>query len=173
MPVQGEYMGMMLTIEDLDGENREFFRYCAAGEFRLQRGRQSGLLRYPPTTACPWTGDRESEWVAVDGRGTVHAYGEVHHAIQPAFKDKVPYLILLVDLDTQKGRPSEHEALRVGGNLVMPDGQFARPEQLRRVGIGTRVRMVLVDVTEGMALPQWTIDEDAVQPENPWRYPQE
>ena len=103
----------------------------------------------------------------------MHAYGEVHHAIQPAFKDKVPYLILLVDLDTQKGQPSEHEALRVGGNLVMPDGQFARPEQLRRVGIGTRVRMVLVDVTEGMALPQWTIDEDAVQPENPWRYPQE
>ncbi len=127
MPIQGEYMGMMLTIEDLDGENREFFRYCAAGEFRLQRGRQSGLLRYPPTTACPWTGDRESEWVAVDGRGTVHAYGEVHHAIQPAFKDKVPYLILLVDLDTQKGQPSAHEALRVGGNLVMPDGCFAPP----------------------------------------------
>lgn len=173
MPIQGEYMGMMLTIEDLDGENRDFFRYCAAGEFRLQRGRQSGLLRYPPTTACPWTGDRESEWVAVDSRGTVHSYGEVHHAIQPAFKDKVPYLILLVDLDTQKGQPSEHEALRVGGNLVMPDGRFAPPEQIRRVGIGTRVRMVLVDVTEGMALPQWTIDEDAVQPENPWRYPQE
>ena len=173
MPIQGEYMGMMLTIEDLDGENRDFFRYCAAGEFRLQRGRQSGLLRYPPTTACPWTGDRESEWVAVDSRGMVHSYGEVHHAIQPAFKDKVPYLILLVDLDTQKGQPSEHEALRVGGNLVMPDGRFALPEQIRRVGIGTRVRMVLVDVTEGMALPQWTIDEDAVQPENPWRYPQE
>lgn len=173
MSVQGEYMGMMLTIEDLDGENREFFRYCAAGEFRLQRGRRSGLLRYPSTTACPWTGERESEWVVVAGKGTVHSYGEVHHAIQPAFKDKVPYLILLVDLDTQKGQPSEHDALRVGGNLVMPDGSFAPPDQIRRVGIGTRVRMVMVNVTYGLALPQWTIDEDAEQPAKPWRYPQE
>jgi len=173
MSVQGEYMGMMLTVDDLDGENREFFRYCAAGEFRLQRGRQSGLLRYPPTTACPWTGERDAEWVPVEGKGTVHSYGEVHHAIQPAFKNKVPYLILLVDLDTQKGQPGERDALRVGGNLVMADGSFAPPDQIRRVGIGTRVRMVMVKVTEGLALPQWTIDEDAEQPAKPWRYPQE
>lgn len=172
MPVQGEYLGMMLTIEDLDSENRAFFDYCAKGEFRLQRGRKSGLLRYPPTTACPWSGDRESKWVAVDGRGTVHSYGEVHHAIQPSFKAKVPYLILLVDLDTQKGKPTEHEALRVGGNLVMPDGSFAPPEVVGRVGIGTRVRMVMVPVAPGLALPQWTIDESAEQPVTPWRYPE-
>ncbi len=173
MPVQAEYMGMLLTVDDLDGENRAFFGYCAAGEFRLQRGRKSGLLRYPPTTACPWTGEREADWVIVAGRGTVHSYGEVHHAIQPAFKDKVPYLILLVDLDEQKGQPGEHDALRVGGNLVMPDGRFAPPDEIRKVGIGTRVRMVFVNLGDGMALPQWTIDETAVQPATPWRFPQE
>ena len=59
MPIQGDYMGMMLTIEDLDQENRDFFRYCSKKDFRLQRGKESGLLRYPPTTACPWTRDRE------------------------------------------------------------------------------------------------------------------
>ena len=171
MPIQGGYMGMMLTVEDLDGENREFFKFCAAGEFRLQRGKHHGLLRYPPTTACPWTGERESEWVVVPGTGTVHSYGEVHHAIQPAFKDKVPYMILLVDLDTQKGAPGEHDALRVGGNLVTADGSFAPPDLIARVGIGTRVRMVMVKVTEGLALTQWTIDEHAEQPQRPWRYP--
>ena len=50
MPIQVEYMGMMLTVEDVDRENREFFGFCAKGEFRLQRGSESGLLRYPPTT---------------------------------------------------------------------------------------------------------------------------
>ena len=119
------------------------------------------------------TGERESEWVAVEGKGTVHSYAEVHHPIQPAFRDKVPYLILLVDLDTQKGEPSEHEALRVAGNLVMADGEFAPPEVIKQVGIGTRVRMVFTQVTAGLALPHWTIDEDAEQPEAPWRYPQE
>jgi uncharacterized OB-fold protein len=172
MPVQGEYMGMMLTVEDVDAENRDFFAYCAAGEFRLQRGTQHGLLRYPPTTACPWTGERESEWVPVEGRGTVYSYGEVHHAIQPAFKDRVPYLILLVELDTQRGAPGEHDALRVGGNLVMPDGSFAPPEVISTVGIGSRVRMVFTPVAEGMALPQWTLDDQAAQPANPWRYPE-
>lgn len=171
--LQGEYLGMMLTIEDVDKENLAFFNYCAEGDFRLQRGKQSGLLRYPPTTACPWTRDREYDWVSVEGKGEVHSYNEVHHAIQPAFRQYVPYMLLIVDLDTQKGQPSEHESLRVAGNLVTPDGVLAPPEMIKRVGIGTRVRMVFTQVAEGFALPQWTIDEDAQQPETPWRYPQE
>ena len=44
---------------------------------------------------------------------------------------------------------------------------------IKRVGIGTRVKMVYVEVADGFSLPHWTIDEDADQPENPWRYPQE
>lgn len=171
--LQGEYLGMLLTIEDVDKENLAYFDYCDQGDFRLQRGKQSGLLRYPPTTACPWTRDREYDWVSVEGKGEVHSYNEVHHAIQPAFRQYVPYMLLLVDLDTQKGQPSEHEALRVAGNLVTPDGTLAPPEMIKRVGIGTRVRMVFTKVAEGFSIPQWTIDEDAPQPENPWRYPQE
>jgi len=82
-------------------------------------------------------------------------------------------LILLVDLDTQKGEPTPDEALRVIGNLAIPDGQLAPPDMVRRVGIGTRVRMVFSDVAPGLSLPQWTIDETAPQSEKPWRYPQE
>ena len=109
----------------------------------------------------------------VEGKGAVHSYSEVHHAIQPAFRGKTPYLILLVDLDTQKGEPTPDEALRVVGNLTTPDGQLAPADQVRRVGIGTRVRMVFSDVAPGLALPQWTIDETVQQPANVWRYPQE
>ena len=69
-------------------------------------------------------------------RATVHSYSEVHHAIQPAFRGKTPYLILLVDLDTQKGEPTPDEALRVVGNLTTPDGQLAPPELVQQVGIG-------------------------------------
>ena len=151
----------------------DFFKYCSKKDFRLQRGKESGLLRYPPTTACPWTRDRETEWVSVEGKGTVHSYVEVHHPIQPAFKDKVPYMIILADLDIQKGQPTEHEALRVAGNLMTEDGEFASPETIKMVGIGTRVKLIYVDVTNEFALPHWTIDEEAEQPEKPWRYPQE
>ena len=172
MPVQTEYMGMLLTVDDVDSENKAFFQYCANNEFRLQRGKKSGLLRYPPTTACPWTMDREFEWVQVEGKGTVHSYTEIHHAIQPAFKSKVPYMVLVVDLDEQQGQPTEHEALRVGGNLVMPDGEFAPPEVIQQVGIGTRVKMLLQKITEEFGLPHWMIDNEATQPAQPWRYPE-
>ena len=82
-------------------------------------------------------------------------------------------MILLVDLDTQKGKPTADEALRVVGNLATPDGKLAPPDLVKTVGIGTRVRMVFSDVGPGLSLPQWTIDESATQPDKPWRYPQE
>ena len=171
MALQGNYLGMGLSVDDLDIENVGFFRHCAAHDFHLQECTSCKLVRYPPTTACPWCMNGESNWVPVEGKGTVHSYAEVHHAIQPAFKGHTPYHVLLVDLDTQKGKPSEHEALRVIGNLTLPDGTLAPLEMVAKVGIGTRVRMVFSDVSEGLALPQWTIDETATQPAKPWRYP--
>jgi uncharacterized protein len=159
--IQAQYLGMPLDISALDGENLDYFRHCAAHDFHLQACTACGLLRYPPTTACPWCANPDARWTKVEGRGAVHSYTEVHHAIQPAFRNHVPYLILLVDLDTQKGKPSAEEALRVIGNLVTSDGVLAPPELVRKVGIGTRVRMVFSDVAPGLALPQWTIDETA------------
>lgn len=171
MAIRADYLGMRLSLDDLEVENLAFFEHCARHEFHLQRCAACNLLHYPPGTGCPWCGGAAQEWVPVEGKGAVHSYNEVHHAIQPAFKPFVPYMLLLVDLDTQKGQPSADEALRVAGNLVTPDGVLAPPEMVARVGIGTRVKMVFTDVAEGLSLPQWTIDEEAEQPE-PWRYPE-
>ena len=99
----------------------------------------------------------------------MHSYTEVHHAIQPAFREHTPYLVLLVDLDTQKGEPTPDEALRVIGNLCGRTACSRRRTTVKRVGIGTRVRMVFTDVAPGLALPQWTIDETA-DGGTPWRY---
>jgi uncharacterized protein len=172
MSIRADYLGMPLSLDDLDGENLVYFKYCAEHDFHLQLCEGCNLLRYPPTTACPWCMGAKSKWVRVEGEGAVHSYTEVHHAIQPAFKAHTPYLVLLVDLDAQNGKPTEHDALRVVGNLVTPDGKLAPPELVKQVGIGTRVRMVFSDVAPGLALPQWTIDGKAGQPK-PWRYPQE
>ncbi|MSP04573.1 MAG: hypothetical protein EXR05_04885 [Acetobacteraceae bacterium] len=171
MALQGTHLGMNLTVDDLDIENIAYFDHCTKHDFHLQRCDDCKLLRYPPTTACPFCTCLDSTWVPVEGKGAVHSYGEVHHGIQPQFQKQTPYLILLVDLDTQKGAPTEHDALRVVANLVTADGQLAPPDQVARVGIGTRVRMVFNDLSPGLSLPQWTIDESAPQPK-PWRYPE-
>ncbi len=173
MTIKAQYLGMPLDISELDAENLEYFRYCAGHAFHLQACTACGLLRYPPTTACPWCADPGARWTPVEGSGTVHSYTEVHHAIQPAFRDHVPYLVLLVDLDTQKGVPTAEEALRVVGNLTTPEGRLAPPELVRKIGIGTRVRMVFTDIAPGLALPQWTFDAAARQPAAVWRYPED
>ena len=169
MALEGEYLGIQLFLGDEDPEIREFFEWCGRHELRLQRWKSNGLLSYPPGTASPWDGTPEFEWSPVEARGTVMSYSEVHHAILPMFREHLPYLLLRVELDQQRGQPTEHEAIRFLGNLVAPDGTLAPPDLLKQVGIGSRVKVVYVDVGEGFAIPQWTLDEDA-DPATPWRY---
>jgi len=170
MPLEGNYLGMDLFVGDDDAPNMAFFGYCGQGEFRLQQWKSNGLLSYPPTHGNPWDSTPEHEWVLVDGRGTVCSYSQVMHPINPAFRQDIPYLVLAVELDTQNGEPTEHEALRVLGNLVTADGELAPPDLVERVGIGSRVRIVLKRIGEGMGMPHWMLDEEANQP-TPWRYP--
>lgn len=169
-PVEGEHLGMGLSINELDGPNLEYFAHCAAHDFHLQRCRDCDLVEYPARAACMWCGGSVLEWVPVEGKGAVYSYSEVHHAIQPPLRDSTPYLILMVELDRQRGQPGPDDGVRVGGNLVTPDGVMAPPELVAQVGIGSRMRMLYADAGEGIALPMWTLDEDAEQP-GPWRYP--
>ncbi|MGI4812658.1 MAG: Zn-ribbon domain-containing OB-fold protein [Janthinobacterium lividum] len=166
-----DYLGMSLLLNPDDKINREYFAHCAAHDFRLQACGGCGLLRYPPGPGCPWCGSSDYAWKQVEGRGTVYSYYEVAHAIQPGFKPHLPYLVLLVELDTQRGTPTEHEGLRILANLVKPDGSLASAEELAKVGIGSRVKMVFTDLGAGMALPQWTLDQAVDQPAA-WRFPE-
>src|SRR5258705_3478312 len=154
--ISAQYLGMPVEINDLDHENLDYFAYCAKHEFRLQRCASCKLFRYPPSTACPWCAELVAEWVSVEGRGTVHSYTEVHHAIQQAFKQYTPYLVLLVELDTQSGMPTNEAGLRLIGNLTRPDRVLAAHSEVERVGIGTRVTRGFTDFAPVLALPQST-----------------
>ena len=131
--ISAQYLGMPVEINDLDHENLDYFAYCAKHDFRLQRCASCKLFRYLPSTACPWCAELNSEWVSVEGRGTVHSYTEVHHAIQPAFKQYTPYLVLLVELDTQSGKPTKEAGTP---RDWQPDaaGWRARAEERGRAG---------------------------------------
>jgi uncharacterized protein len=170
MIAAGEYLGMAVHFDDMDRENVEFYRHCGAHQLHLQQCDDCGHKRYPPTTACPFCSSPNATWQPVAGKATLYSYGEVHHAIIPVFRRFTPYLILLAELDEQRDTPNEFDGLRLQGNLVTAAGDLAPPEMVAGVGIGTRLRVVYKDLGAGFALPQWTIDEQAVQP-TPWRYP--
>ena len=130
-------------------------------------------MRFPPTTACPFCAHPDATWEPVSGRGVVYSYGEVHHAIQGAFKPHLPYMLLLVELDEQRNHPNEYDGLRVQGNLATADGLLAPPELVAEVGIGTQVKVIFQDMGDGIAMPLWVVDQDVEQPAQPWRYPDE
>ena len=66
--IQATYLGMPLQLNELDHENLDYFKHCAAHDFHLQACVGCGRLRYPPTTACPWCTNLESSWRRVEGK---------------------------------------------------------------------------------------------------------
>ena len=149
-----EYRGMSLVIPDNDSEWREHFKFARSHRLMLRACTGCGLMRYPPTHACPWCQSLEWTWREVSGRGTIHSYEIVAHAIQPGFKEWAPYPVVLVELDEQSGQPTADEAIRIIANLVTSD---FRPEAEANVAIGKRVRVTFQDIAEDFALPQFVL----------------
>jgi uncharacterized OB-fold protein len=157
MPQPVQYRGMTLLVPDNDSEWKEYFEHARQHRLVVRKCAACGLLRYPPTHTCPWCMALEWTWQDVSGRGTIHSYEIVVHAIQPGFKDAVPYAVVLVELDEQRGQPTPDDGLRIIANLVTPDG---RMEDEKRCAIGQRVRAVFHDVADHMALPQFTLTDE-------------
>lgn len=168
MPEPVQYRGLTLVIPDNDSEWREYFALARQHRLMLRRCAACGLLRYPPTHACPWCADLGWTWQAVSGRGTIHSYQTVVHAIQPGFRELTPYTVVLVELDEQRGQPTPDEALRIVGNLVTPDLAM---EDEAQVAIGRRVRVVFQDLADHLALPQFTLTDEPPDG-RVWRLPE-
>ena len=52
-----------------------------------------------PRALCPTCAGTDLEWREASGRGTVHAVSVQYRAGTPQLKDRVPYAVVLVDLE--------------------------------------------------------------------------
>lgn len=152
-----EYRGMNLIVPENDSEWKEYFQAVRQHRLVMRKCAACGLMRYPPTHACPWCTALEWTWQEVSGKGTIHSYEIVVQAIQPGFRDWAPYPVVLVELDEQRGQPTPDEGLRLIANLVRPD---FTPEREENVAIGKRVRVVFQDLSAEIALPQFTLSDE-------------
>src|SRR5437867_146218 len=168
VPQPLQYRGMTLIVPDNDSEWTEFYAHARAHRLVVRKCTACGLMRYPPTHACPWCMELGWTWQELSGRGTIYSYEIVHHAIQPGFRELTPYPVVLVELDEQRGQPTPDEALRIIGNLVKPD---LTPEAEANVAIGRRVRVIFQDLADHMALPQFTLADEPA-PARVWRLPE-
>jgi uncharacterized OB-fold protein len=52
-----------------------------------------------PRPTCPHCGAHDLAWVPASGRGTVHTFTVARRPTHPAFADRVPYVIAIVELE--------------------------------------------------------------------------
>lgn len=116
-------------------QTQPYWDGAAAGELRYQRCVACGHVQTIPRSLCEQCQGGRLDWKQSERRGTVLTFTTVHRAPLPAFKEMVPYVIAIVDMD---------EGFRVMANAALRDAPV--------LAIGARVRIGFRDV-HGMALP--------------------
>lgn len=166
MPIY-EFRGQLIPINDNDTEYKGYFE--AAQEHRLVVKKCLGcnLLRGEPGAGCPWCYSLKWAWETVSGKGTIYSYQIVAHTVVPGFREWAPFPIVLVELDEQRGKPTEYDGLRITANLV--DGNMD-PEQEENVEIGRRVEVTFMDSEDGFSLPQFKLSNEPPSGQT-WRLP--
>ena len=114
----------------------------AAAEHRLvvQRCSACAATRHPPGPLCPTCRSTQWSWAELPGTGSVFTFTVVRQAFLPTLADRLPYVVVAVDLDEAGGA-------RIVSNLVDVDA----PD----VEIGMRVQVVWEDMGPELAVPRF------------------
>ena len=158
-----EWLNAQLSIPENDQPHKEWFAQQSGGQLKLPKCGECGMMHYPPRTFCPDCRGSDLSYEAVSGKGTIHSYFILSEPIHPAFQPHPNTTIALIELDEQQGvskggdrtrQPAADRALRIVGNIVQEDGSF---EDAANVAINKRVEVRMIDLGDGMALPQWKL----------------
>jgi hypothetical protein len=134
------------VIRPVASPDTEFFwAGTAAGELRIQRCDDCGMLRHPPGPRCPACGNMAPGYVVAAGTGEIYSYVVHHHPPVPG--KKLPIVIALVQLT---------EGVRMVGELLGADSDEVR--------IGLPVRAEFVRIDEDLTLPAWRVASPAALP---------
>lgn len=123
-----------LAPDDLD---RPFWEACRRHEFLLQRSSRSGRYHWP-AVCDPETGREGMDWVPASGRGVVHTFTIIHQAFRSELADRVPYNVVVVELE---------EGPLFHSNVV------GCPNDA--IHVGMPVEVVFDDVSEEVTLPRF------------------
>lgn len=119
-------------------DSKVFWEGCKAGKLVIQRCRSCATPRFYPRIVCGACGSMDSDWIEASGLGTVFSYTVVHRAPSPAFKEDVPYVLAIVELD---------EGVRMMSNVVGCDPAM--------VTVGMPVSVVFERMSDDIAVPKF------------------
>ena len=119
-----------------DEASQPFFDAAREHRLAVQHCTNCDTYRWPVWDHCFHCWSTDWEWKDVSGRGTVYTWALMHQLYQEGFKDDLPYVLAVVELD---------EGPRVRTNVVDVDhGQMA---------VGMRVEVTFRDINAEVSLP--------------------
>ncbi len=125
------------VVSNLGGDPADmpFWDGCKAGLFLLHRCNVCHR-HYWPASRCIEHGNTAMQWVESTGRGQLYTYTVMHRVLSPAFKDKTPYVVGVVQLDEG---PFFHS------NIVNCEAQ--------QIHVGMRLRYTMIQHQNGLSIP--------------------
>jgi uncharacterized OB-fold protein len=119
-------------------ESEFYWRKAREGELWLRRCNACQKSYFYPRDICPMCFSRDTTWIRSSGKATVYSFAIVHRPPNEYWRDKVPYVVAIVELE---------EGARMPTNLV---GIEPDPN---RIAVGMPVRVTFKVVSESVAIP--------------------
>lgn len=120
-----------------DPEAKPFWENAVEHRLVAQRCNTCGRSRFPPQALCPHCLGSEYQWATLSGKGSVYSYVTFARAWHPAWNDKVPYNVSLIELE---------EGIRMWSNVT-----GCPPDQ---VHVEMPVEVIFEDM-DGYTLPKF------------------
>jgi len=131
-----------------DPDTQSYWDGCNRGELLVQRCGSCDTWLWQPRPICSKCQTPEPVWTRVSGEGFVASWTVLRPPSLPAFAAKLPYVVLLVELD---------EGVRLLGYLVDDAGRLLTTDgKAEGIRIGVRVALRFHDQA-GTILPSWTV----------------
>jgi uncharacterized OB-fold protein len=121
-------------------ESLPWWQAAARHRLLVQACGACGRRQLPPGPMCRRCRAFDPGWHEVPGTGVIYTYTVVHRALIPSLAARLPYVVVVVDLD-------EGDGARLVSNLV--------GEETARPAVGMRVCVVWEDLGPGLAVPRF------------------
>ena len=102
----------------------------------LQRCGYCGAVRHYPRPMCDRCHSMRADWVEASRRGWLHSWTVVHHPFVPGFREELPYVLAMIDLE---------EGVRM--QCALEDGPGAE------LAVGLPVEILFREMAEALTLP--------------------
>ena len=121
-----------------DPRDNEFWEGVRRGELLVFQCGTCGNYYWPATSCLNDCGMESMHWVPASGKGVLHTFTVYYRALNPGWKDDVPYNVAVVELE---------EGPFMFSNVVGVENEALE--------VGMRLEAVFNEVRPGVTLPQF------------------